>query len=95
MTGPTNAGLAEVANIALISLLQTTVALIVEGAPNGPTPSALVALKAVQQILDDAGEAFASAEDSVSRSEQRYQEKRARKAHLRWLRRGSSPHPGA
>jgi Family of unknown function (DUF5677) len=58
LAGPSNAGLADPGNGALISLHQVTVALLVHGGPNGPQAQDLLTLKAISNLLDQARQTF-------------------------------------
>ena len=55
---PSNAGLADPGNGALISLHQVTTALLLYGGSNGPEPQDLLTLKAIANLLDQAQQAF-------------------------------------
>jgi len=58
LAGPSNAGLADPGNGALISLHQVTTALLLYGGSNGPEPQDLLTLKAIANLLDQAQQAF-------------------------------------
>jgi Family of unknown function (DUF5677) len=58
LAGPSNAGLADPGNGAVISLYQVTVALLVHGGPNGPQSQDLLTLKAISNLLDQAQQTF-------------------------------------
>jgi hypothetical protein len=66
-TGATNAGLADPGHMALISLHQCTVALLLS--PEDPTPKDLVALMAIQALVDRAGDAFLAAHHRLESDE--------------------------
>jgi hypothetical protein len=71
MTGPMNFDLAEPAQMALISLYQSTVSLLLS--VEDVSPRDLLALMAMERLVDDAVEVFGQGEDSVSRAEERFQ----------------------
>ncbi len=54
LAGPSNAGLADPGNGALISLHQVTAVLLIHGGPDGPEAQDLLTLKAVSNLLDRA-----------------------------------------
>lgn len=58
LAGPSDAGLANPGNGALISLHQVTTALLIYGGPRGTEPQDLVSLKAIARLLDWAQQAF-------------------------------------
>lgn len=58
LAGPSNAGLADPGNGALISLHQVTGALLIHGGSRGPEPRDLLTLKAIARLLDQAQQAF-------------------------------------
>lgn len=58
LAGPSNSGLADPANGALIALYQVTAALLIHGAPTPPEAEALVSLKAIGILLNRAQQAF-------------------------------------
>ena len=76
-TGRTNAGLAEPAHLALISLHQVTVSLLFS--IDEPPMTDIYAMKAVQRLIDHAGDALAAAEETVEAAEERYQATLARR----------------
>jgi len=69
-SGYTNTGLADPGQMALISLHQTTIAVLTSADPICPRD--LLVLKALQHLLDDACEAFVAGNRSVGRAKQRY-----------------------
>jgi hypothetical protein len=75
LTGPTNAGLAEVGHSALIALGQVTVALLIYGAKAGLSPNTLIIAKALLVMVDNAGHALAEGEQAVQEAERRFQER--------------------
>lgn len=83
-TGRTNAGLAEPAHMALISLHQVTVSLLFS--IDEPPLTDVYAMKALQRLIDHAGDALAAAEDAVEAAEERYQAKQARRKRQRTSR---------
>jgi len=58
LAGPSNAGLADPGNGALISLHQVTTALLLYGGLNGPQSQDLLTLKAIANLLDQAQQTF-------------------------------------
>lgn len=58
LAGPSNAGLADPGNGALISLHQVTGALLIYGGSDGPGPQDLLTLKAIARLVDQAQQAF-------------------------------------
>jgi hypothetical protein len=58
LAGPSNAGLADPGNGALISLHQVTTALLLYGGSNGPELQELLTLKAIANLLDQAQQKF-------------------------------------
>jgi hypothetical protein len=70
LTGPTNNGLGAPGHQALISLYQATVSLLLHGRPSVATePIRLVVLHALEELLDEAGEAFARVQDDLDNEE--------------------------
>jgi hypothetical protein len=69
LAGPSNAGLADPGNGALISLHQVTVALLVHGGPNGPQAQDLLTLKAISNLLDQAQQTFLEIHDALEAEE--------------------------
>jgi hypothetical protein len=67
-SGMTNTGLAEPGHLALISLHQCTVCLLTRGT-DSLSPRDLLALKAMQALVDQAGEAFGAAQTSIDEAE--------------------------
>lgn len=84
-SGYTNICLADPGQMALISLHQTTVAVLISADPISPRD--LLVLKAMQHLLDDACEAFIAGQRSVRQAEERYQASAASRPWLRRLRR--------
>lgn len=80
-SGYTNTGLADPGQMALISLHQTTVAVLISA---DSSPRDLLVLKAMQHMLSDACEAFVAGGRSVQQAEERYQ---ANAASWPWPRR--------
>ncbi len=73
-TGPVNIGLAEPGHLALISLYQCTAALLLNGSQASPPgPWDLVALKALEQLIDEAGCAFGDGQAAVDEAEAQFQ----------------------
>lgn len=70
-TGYTNTGLAGPGQIALISLHQITAAVLTSADPISPRD--LLTLKAMQELLEDACEAFVAGHRSIVEAEERYQ----------------------
>jgi hypothetical protein len=68
-TGPTNSGLADPGHMALISLHQTTVALLL--CLESPEPSDLLALVGLQELVDRSGTAFLDAQRLLHEQEAR------------------------
>lgn len=58
LAGPSNSGLADPGNGALISLHQVTTAFLLHGGHKGPEAQDLVTLKAIARLLDQAQQAF-------------------------------------
>lgn len=75
-SGYKNTGLADPGQLALISLHQTTVAVLISADPVSPRD--LLVLKAMQHLLADACEAFVEGSKSVRQAEERYQANVAR-----------------
>jgi hypothetical protein len=75
-TGATNTGLAEPGHLALVSLLQCTCFLLINGAEE-LSPRDLLALMAMQSLVDRAGEAFDAGQASVDEAEERFQARMA------------------
>jgi hypothetical protein len=75
-SGMTNTGLAEPGHLALISLYQCTVYLLTRGTEM-ISPRDLLALMAMQALVDRSGDAFGAAQSSIDRAEQRIQERQA------------------
>lgn len=71
LTGPVNFGLAEPGHMALISLHQATVSLLLYNGP--PSLGDLVALGAIQQLVDKAGEALLKSAIAVAEAEENFQ----------------------
>lgn len=71
--------------MALASLHQTTVAVLISADPISPRD--LLVLKAMQHLLDDACRAFVAGDRSVRQAEERYQARAARQPWRRRLRR--------
>jgi hypothetical protein len=71
LAGPTNAGLSEVGHGALLSLTQTTVALLVRAAGRQRNPVGVVIAKTLLKMVDEAGEVFATCERNVAEAEKR------------------------
>jgi hypothetical protein len=91
-SGQVNDGLAEPGHLALISLHQATVSVVLS--TGEPTPRDLIALMTLQRLLDDAGEAFSAGESSVHDAEQRFQRRvsgRSERRHWPWRHAGSEP----
>lgn len=84
-SGYTNTGLADPGQMALISLHQTTVTLLISADPISPRD--LLVLKAMQHMLEDARAAFAAGSRSVRQSEDVYQANVTSWPMLRRLRR--------
>jgi Family of unknown function (DUF5677) len=83
LAGPTNAGLADPGQGALISLVQVTTTLIVNGRPLGETGDdvrRLVAARALKELSDEAGEAFVVAHRRLAEKEVRFQWAEKRRA---------------
>ncbi|NYJ76554.1 DUF5677 domain-containing protein [Allobranchiibius huperziae] len=85
-SGYTNAGLAAPGQMALISLHQTTVAVLLSADPISPQD--LLVLKAMQSTLDDSCKAFVAGARSVQRAEERYQDAATDRSWSRRLRGG-------
>jgi hypothetical protein len=75
-SGMTNTGLAEPGHLALISLHQCTVYLLTRGT-DGLSPRDLLALMAMEALVERSGEAFGAAQSSIDRAEHRFQERQA------------------
>jgi uncharacterized protein DUF5677 len=94
LVGPTNAGLADPASGALISLIQVTTQLLIRGRPLGDDSirvgensirlgddsMRLVVAKALMQLTDEAEDAFLAAHKRLEEKEARFQETEARRA---------------
>lgn len=79
LVGPTNAGLADPANGALISLMQVTTQLLIHGRPLGEDTTPLVVAKALMQLTDEAEEAFLGAHKRLAEKEARFQQAEAKR----------------
>jgi hypothetical protein len=86
-SGMTNTGLAEPGHLALISLHQCTVYLLTRGT-DSISPRDLLALMAMEALVDRSGEAFGAAQTSIDQDEHRFQERQGSRR-LRVLRRPS------
>jgi len=75
-SGMTNTGLAEPGHLALISLHQCTVYLLTRGTAS-ISPRDLLALSAMQALVDRSGEALGAAQTSIDQAEYRLQESQA------------------
>jgi hypothetical protein len=75
-SGMTNTGLAEPGHLALISLHQCTVCLLTRGT-DSVSPRDLLTLKAMQGLVDQAGEAFGAAQTSINKAEHRIRKRQA------------------
>lgn len=69
LAGPSNAGLADPGNGALISLHQVTAAMLIYGSSHGPEPQDLLTLKAVARLLDQAQQAFLEVHQALEAEE--------------------------
>jgi hypothetical protein len=69
LAGPSNAGLADPGNGALISLHQVTSALLIHGGSHGPEPQDLLTLKAIARLLDQAQQAFVEVHQALEAEE--------------------------
>jgi Family of unknown function (DUF5677) len=69
VAGPSNAGLADPGNGALISLHQVTTALLLHGGTHGPQPQDLLTLKAIANLLDQAQRTFLEIHHSLEAEE--------------------------
>jgi hypothetical protein len=76
LSGMTNTGLAEPGHLALISLHQCTGYLLIRGT-DSISPLDLLALMAIQNLVDRAGEAFGAAQDSIDQAESRFKAREA------------------
>lgn len=83
LVGPSNVGLADPGQSALISLHQITATMLVDGGQS-PGPTALIGLQAVSQMLDRACASFADAEADLH-------DLRRRARWRRWRRRLKAP----
>ncbi|TQM71175.1 hypothetical protein FHX41_4927 [Actinomadura hallensis] len=73
LAGRTNNELTDPAQMAMISLLQVTTALLVDGSTQGPTLIDLLALNAMQKLLEDATSAFMAAQDAIDQAEEKHE----------------------
>lgn len=73
--GKTNSGLAEPASMAMNSLYQATVVLLVKGAGNDVDMTDLVSMKALEVLRKKTSEEFSAAQAEVDRSEERLSRK--------------------
>jgi Family of unknown function (DUF5677) len=73
LAGPTNIGLSDPGEEALISLLQVTTSLLVHGRPITGDPTPAVVLKALLTLTHEAGEAFVAAEQRLAEKEAKVQ----------------------
>jgi len=69
LAGPTNIGLSDPGEEALISLLQVTTSLLVDARPITGDPRRAVVLKALLTLTNEAGEAFVAAEQRLAEKE--------------------------
>jgi hypothetical protein len=83
LSGPTNAGLADPAGSALVSLLQVTTSLLVRGRPITGDPRRVVVLKALLQLEREAGDAFLAAHQRLEEKEAKFQRTGAKRAKKR------------
>jgi Family of unknown function (DUF5677) len=83
LVGPTNAGLADPGEEALISLVQVTTSLLVHGRPLSGDPKPVVVLKALLQLTDEAGAAFLAAHQRLDEREARVQQAEAKRGKKR------------
>lgn len=86
LAGPSNVGLADPGQSALISLHQITTTMLVHGGST-PGPMTLVGLQAVQAMLDRARHEFAEVERAIRRDEERLTRRRQRQERRRLARR--------
>jgi Family of unknown function (DUF5677) len=91
VAGRTNAGLADPGHMALISLHQVTVSMLLS--PETPALRDIRALQAMQLLVEQAGEAFGLAEESIAAAEERFQARQAARSRRWWQRRGPSDLP--
>ena len=85
VAGRTNAGLAEPGHMALISLHQVTVSMLLS--PEMPAMLDVQALQAMRLLVERAGEAFDLAEESIAAAEERFQARQAARSRRWWQRR--------
>jgi hypothetical protein len=69
LAGPSNFGLADPANGALIALHQVTAALLIHGAPTPPEAEDIITFKAIQVMLDRAERAFLEIHSALEEEE--------------------------
>lgn len=69
LAGPSNAGLADPANGALIALQQVTAALLLYAAPTPPDAEDIITVKAIQIMLDRAQQAFLEIHSALEEEE--------------------------
>lgn len=81
LTGPTNAGLAEVGHGALIALGQITTVFLFHGAAAGLNVNSLIIAQALLEMVDKAGDALADGERAVEEAERRFQDRLRRAGH--------------
>jgi Family of unknown function (DUF5677) len=75
-SGMTNSGLAEPGHLALISLHQCTVYLLTRGT-NSLSPRDLVAIMAMETLVDRSGSAFGDAQMAIDHAEERFEARQA------------------
>jgi hypothetical protein len=78
LAGPTNYGLADPGQDALISLVQVTTTFLINGRSLGSDPTRLIACIALGKLTDDAGAAFLAAHHRLEAKEARFQARQAK-----------------
>ena len=68
LAGPSNAGLADPAHSAVLSLLNCTISLLTLK----PTPESVTTLKVLQRLAEEVGDAFIEAHRKLEQDEARY-----------------------